>query len=41
MDDVSFDAPQMSGQRVVIDVNRVRDKVGAMQLKTDLSRFVL
>jgi ATP-dependent HslUV protease ATP-binding subunit HslU len=38
---VSFDAPEMRGQHVIIDVVNVRDALGGMLLKTDLSRFVL
>ncbi|KAK4529536.1 hypothetical protein CCYA_CCYA01G0393 [Cyanidiococcus yangmingshanensis] len=38
---ISFEAPEMRGQHVVIDVVNVRDALGGMLLKTDLSRFVL
>jgi ATP-dependent HslUV protease ATP-binding subunit HslU len=38
---ISFEAPEMRGQRVLIDVMNVRDALGGMLLKTDLSRFVL
>ena len=38
---ISFDAPDLRGQRVVIDTVNVRDSLGDMLLKSDLSRFVL
>lgn len=41
LEDVSFDAPELAGQNVVIDQDAVRTKVGDMLLKTDLSKFVL
>ncbi|KAK4534002.1 hypothetical protein CDCA_CDCA01G0027 [Cyanidium caldarium] len=41
IESISFDAPDLRGQRVVIDTVNVRDSLGDMLLKSDLSRFVL
>jgi ATP-dependent HslUV protease ATP-binding subunit HslU len=41
VEDVSFDAPSMSGQSVRIDAKYVRDKLDRAAPKEDLSRFIL
>jgi ATP-dependent HslUV protease ATP-binding subunit HslU len=41
VEDVSFSAPEMAGQTVVIDVAKVNEKVTDFLLKTDLSKFIL
>jgi ATP-dependent HslUV protease ATP-binding subunit HslU len=41
LDDVSFDAPQRSGQTVDIDAAAVDAKLGALAHNEDLSRFIL
>ena len=41
LDDVSFDAPNRSGQTVQIDAAAVDAKLGALSRNEDLSRFIL
>lgn len=41
VEEISFDAPDRSGQTVRIDAAFVRDKVGVLAGDTDLSKFVL
>ena len=41
LDDISFDAPQRSGQTVVIDAAAVDAKLGELSRNEDLSRFIL
>jgi len=41
LDDISFTAPDRSGQTVVIDAAMVRDNIGELAKNTDLSRFIL
>jgi ATP-dependent HslUV protease ATP-binding subunit HslU len=41
VEDISFDAPDRSGQTVKIDAAFVADKVGVLAADTDLSKFVL
>ena len=41
VEEISFDAPDKSGETVTIDAAFVRDKVGALAGDTDLSKFVL
>ena len=41
LDDVSFDAPNRSGQAVVIDAAAVDAKLGELSRNEDLSRFIL
>ncbi len=41
VEDISFDAPDRSGQTVQIDAAFVREKVGILAGDTDLSKFVL
>jgi ATP-dependent HslUV protease ATP-binding subunit HslU len=41
LEDISFNAPKMSGQSVVVTAEMVRDTVKALMSKSDLSKFVL
>jgi ATP-dependent HslUV protease ATP-binding subunit HslU len=41
VEDISFDAPDKSGQTIRIDAAYVHDRIGKMAQDTDLSRFVL
>jgi ATP-dependent HslUV protease ATP-binding subunit HslU len=41
LDEVSFDAPEMSGQEVVVDAAMVRERLSAILEDQDLSRFIL
>jgi ATP-dependent HslUV protease ATP-binding subunit HslU len=41
LDQVSFDAPEMSGQQVVVDAALVRERLAAILEDQDLSRFIL
>jgi ATP-dependent HslUV protease ATP-binding subunit HslU len=41
LDQVSFDAPEMGGQEVVVDAAMVRDRLSAILEDQDLSRFIL
>jgi ATP-dependent HslUV protease ATP-binding subunit HslU len=41
VEDISFEAPDKSGQAIKIDAGYVRDRIGKMADDTDLSRFVL
>ncbi len=41
VEDISFDAPDKSGQSIRIDAAYVRERIGKMADDTDLSRFVL
>ena len=40
-EEISFGAPDMSGQKVVIDATYVEDHIGKLAGSTDLSRYVL
>ena len=41
VEDISFDAPDKSGQSITIDAAYVQERIGKMAADTDLSRFVL
>ncbi len=41
LDEVSFTAPDRSGETVTIDGDYVRKNVGELAKNTDLSRFIL
>jgi len=41
LEDVSFDAPDMPGKEVVIDAERVRQRLGELARDQDLSRYIL
>ncbi len=41
LDEVSFTAPDRSGEKVTIDGDYVRKNVGELAKNTDLSRFIL
>ncbi len=41
LDDLSFTAPDRSGETVVIDATYVRDRVEDLSKNADLSRFIL
>lgn len=42
VDDISFDAPEMSGDTVVVDAQRVQDKIGDMlRNKEDIRKYIL
>ena len=41
LDDLSFSAPDRSGEQVVIDATYVRERVADLAKNADLSRFIL
>jgi ATP-dependent HslUV protease ATP-binding subunit HslU len=41
LDQVSFDAPELAGQQIVIDAAYVRDRLEAILQDQDLSRYIL
>ncbi|SVE03453.1 uncharacterized protein METZ01_LOCUS456307, partial [marine metagenome] len=41
LEDISFDAPDLSGQRIVIDAEKVRKKLDNIIQNEDLSRYIL
>jgi ATP-dependent HslUV protease ATP-binding subunit HslU len=41
LEDISFDAPEKKGDRITIDRNYVRDKLGEIVKDEDLSRYIL
>jgi ATP-dependent HslUV protease ATP-binding subunit HslU len=41
LEEVSFRAPEMSKERVVIDAGRVKDRLGRVLADEDLSRYIL
>jgi ATP-dependent HslUV protease ATP-binding subunit HslU len=41
LDEVSFDAPDLGGKRIVIDEHFVRERLGALARDEDLSRYIL
>jgi len=41
LDEISFTAPDRSGETIVIDANHVRENVGELAKNADLSRFIL
>lgn len=41
MEDVSFNAPDLSGQKITVDTVQVLDAIGDLAVKHDLSRFIL
>jgi ATP-dependent HslUV protease ATP-binding subunit HslU len=41
IEDVSFDGPDLTEKRVVIDGTLVRDKIGAITKREDLSKYIL
>jgi ATP-dependent HslUV protease ATP-binding subunit HslU len=41
VEDVSFDAPELAGQQITIDAALVREKIGAIVAKEDLSKYIL
>ncbi len=41
LDEISFDAPEMSGKSLVIDANYVREKLKGFVENEDLSRYIL
>jgi ATP-dependent HslUV protease ATP-binding subunit HslU len=41
LDEISFDAPGLSGQTVTIDAQYVREKLAAIVKDEDLSRYIL
>ncbi len=41
LDEISFDAPDLSGQQLVIDAKYVRDKLADIVKDEDLSRYIL
>jgi ATP-dependent HslUV protease ATP-binding subunit HslU len=41
LENLSFDAPDMSGQEVVIDAAYVRQMLGDIVKNEDLSRYIL
>jgi ATP-dependent HslUV protease ATP-binding subunit HslU len=41
LDEVSFDAPDLGGKRIVIDEHFVRERLGGLAADEDLSRYIL
>jgi len=41
LDQVSFDAPELAGQEIVVDGAMVRERLAAILEDQDLSRFIL
>ena len=41
IEDLSFDAPELSGREIPIDAKYVRDKLDAIVKDQDLSRYIL
>jgi ATP-dependent HslUV protease ATP-binding subunit HslU len=41
MEDLSFDAPQRSGEKITIDDEQVRTQLSGVAKDEDLSRFIL
>jgi ATP-dependent HslUV protease ATP-binding subunit HslU len=41
LDEISFDAPNRSGQTVVIDATAVDARLGELAKNEDLSRYIL
>jgi ATP-dependent HslUV protease ATP-binding subunit HslU len=41
LDEISFEAPDKGGNRLVIDADYVKKHVGALAANTDLSRYIL
>jgi ATP-dependent HslUV protease ATP-binding subunit HslU len=41
LDDISFNAPDRSGDKITIDATFVNDNIGELAKNTDLSRFIL
>jgi ATP-dependent HslUV protease ATP-binding subunit HslU len=41
LEDISFNAPELKGQTVEITKHLIREKVGELLKKSDLSKFVL
>ena len=41
LDQISFDAPEMGGQEIVVDAAMVRERLSAILEDQDLSRFIL
>ena len=41
LEDISFDAPDLSGQKIIIDVEKVREKLDNIIKDEDLSRYIL
>jgi len=41
LEDISFDAPEMTGAKVVIDAEYVKNKLAPIVKDEDLSRYIL
>jgi ATP-dependent HslUV protease ATP-binding subunit HslU len=41
LDEISYNAPDRSGDRVVVDAAYVESHIGDLSRNTDLSRFIL
>ena len=41
LDEISFDATDYSGDKIVIDEKHVRDNIGDLAKNADLSKFIL
>ena len=41
LDEISFDAPDMGGRKVVVDEAFVRERLGELARDEDLSRYIL
>jgi len=41
LEDISFQAPSLAGQKIIIDANFVQRQLGEILESEDLSRFIL
>lgn len=41
LEDISFEAPSLKGQKIIIDLNLVNDKLSLLAKNKDLSKFIL
>jgi ATP-dependent HslUV protease ATP-binding subunit HslU len=41
LDEISFDAPELKGQRIALSAEQVQDKLGSLSENEDLSRYIL
>ncbi|MBT3514400.1 MAG: ATP-dependent protease ATPase subunit HslU [Nitrospina sp.] len=41
LEDISFDAPELSGQTIILDAEKVREKLDSIIQDEDLSRYIL
>jgi len=41
LEEISFQAPDLKGQTIILEASTVREKVGDLAKNTDLSKFIL